>query len=170
MEPRDTFISERLVLRRPALADTLAVYEYASDSEVTWFMDLGDPPEPRVGKMNRVHLGCDSEAQRPCSWHGLASHPKARGKMGYVLNRRYWDQGYATEAAATVRHCDSVVPGAGRILSVRHDCFKPHNEEDCIRNAQGGGTFRALGQRQSSPVGASAFRIQFIELSRSYGD
>ena|SRR5229473_7937904 len=39
MEPRDTFITERLVLRRPALTDTLAVYEYASDSEVTRFMD-----------------------------------------------------------------------------------------------------------------------------------
>ncbi len=32
------------------------------------------------------------------------------------------------------------------------------------------GHSQALGQRQSSPVGASAFRIQFIELSRSYGD
>ena len=39
MEPRDSFITERLVLRRPALTHTLAVYEYASDSEVTRFMD-----------------------------------------------------------------------------------------------------------------------------------
>ncbi|SRR5712691_4354 len=39
MEPRDTLITERLVLRRPALTDTLAVYEYVSDSGVTRFMD-----------------------------------------------------------------------------------------------------------------------------------
>src|SRR6266851_5081685 len=35
-----------------------------------------------LGRWNRVHLGCDREAQRPCCWHGLVSHPRARGQHG----------------------------------------------------------------------------------------
>jgi ribosomal-protein-alanine N-acetyltransferase len=114
MEPRDTFISERLVLRRPALTDTLAVYEYASDPEVTRFMDWPTHQNARdalnflrqctaswaVGteytwavtvKPNDHAVGMVS-----CRIQGHAA------SMGYVLNRRYWGQGYATEAAATV--------------------------------------------------------------------
>jgi RimJ/RimL family protein N-acetyltransferase len=39
MSSAGTFMTERLVLRHPALADTMAVYEYASDPYVTRFMD-----------------------------------------------------------------------------------------------------------------------------------
>ena len=114
MEPRDTLITERLVLRRPALTDTLAVYEYASDPEVTRFIDWPTHQNARdalnflrqctaswtVGteytwavtvKPNNHAVGMVS-----CRIQGLAA------SMGYVLNRRYWGQGYATEAAATV--------------------------------------------------------------------
>jgi ribosomal-protein-alanine N-acetyltransferase len=114
MEPRDTFITERLVLRRPALTDTLAVYEYASDSEVTRFMDWSTHQNARdaLNFLRRCTASWEDGTEytwavtvKPndhavdmvsCRIQGHAA------SMGYALNRRYWGQGYATEAAATV--------------------------------------------------------------------
>ncbi len=114
VEPRDTFITERLVLRRPALTDTMAVYEYASDSEVTRFVDWPTHQNARDALKFLRQCAASWEDGTEYSWAvtlklegsvvGMVSC-RIQGHaatMGYVLNRRYWGQGYATEAAATV--------------------------------------------------------------------
>jgi [ribosomal protein S5]-alanine N-acetyltransferase len=114
VEPRDKFITERLVLRRPALTDTLGVYEYASDPEVTRFMDWPTHQNARDALNFLRRCTARWEDGTEYTW-AMTLKPEDHvvgavscriqghaASMGYVLNRRYWDQGYATEAAATV--------------------------------------------------------------------
>jgi RimJ/RimL family protein N-acetyltransferase len=110
----DTIATERLLLRRPTLADAPAVFEYGSDPEVTGWM-----PWP-------THRGLDTVveflASCPHAWKSGAEHTwimterpddraigsisfRPRGHsvdLGYVLNRRRWGRGLATEALRAV--------------------------------------------------------------------
>jgi ribosomal-protein-alanine N-acetyltransferase len=108
MKP-DTFITERLVLRRPALTDSLSVYEYASDSEVTRFMNWPTHQNARDTLNFLRRYTASWEDGTELTWAvTVKPHDHAIGmvscriqahaaSMGFVLNRRYWGQWYATE-------------------------------------------------------------------------
>ena len=108
-------LTQRLRLREFVDDDHEAVHRYASDPEVTRYMDWG----PNDVAATTVFLA-DAQAKaasRPRLSYALAvvrrdrdeligavalqiiSEEDGRGVIGYVLGRRSWGQGYATEAA-----------------------------------------------------------------------
>jgi ribosomal-protein-alanine N-acetyltransferase len=110
-----TLETERLILREFEEDDLQAVQEYASDSEVVRYMEWG----PNTEKDTREFLqrAFDQRQKRPRSEYGLAVILKSENQLvggggiyianpdhkeaelGYCFNRRFWGQGYATEAA-----------------------------------------------------------------------
>ena len=110
----ETLATDRLVLRLPAPSDAEAIFEYGSDPQVTRYMDW-----PRHETVETVveHLGTCAprwESGEEFYWvitmrpenHAMGGiSVRVRGHaadFGYVLNRRYWGQGIATEAARAV--------------------------------------------------------------------
>ncbi|GAA5200040.1 GNAT family protein [Rugosimonospora acidiphila] len=112
------FVTSRLVLRDFSASDRDAVHGYASDPEVTRFMDWGpNSPRDTVAFLAEAH---DEASATPRSNYTLAVVVRAndeligavhlgetsgehrRGELGYVLARSHWRKGYATEAAAAV--------------------------------------------------------------------
>jgi len=109
----EVFTTERLVLRRPRLSDAEAIFEYASDPKVIHYMDY----YPRTDVSEVV----DFLEEHPARWKlgsfswvltvrpddlpigtiacTLEGHTV---DFGYLLNRKYWGQGYATDAARIV--------------------------------------------------------------------
>ena len=113
LQAPEVLTTERLVLRRPRLSDAEAIFEYASDPHVIHYMDYG----PRA-EVSEVVKFLESHPERwksgNFSWV-LTVKPDDRpigaiacwveghaAGFGYVLNRTYWGQGYATEAACVL--------------------------------------------------------------------
>lgn len=114
MQPPRVIGTARLRLRQPAETDVEAIYEYGSDATVTALMDwrrLTDRSEA-MGFVARTAESWSrgTEFTWVISELGFdyvvgAISLRARAAdadFGYVLNRRYWGRGYATEAAAVV--------------------------------------------------------------------
>ncbi len=107
------FTTARLVLRRPRLSDAEAIFEYASDRKVIHYMDY----RPRTDISEVVKLLEEQPEQwksgnfswvltvkpddRPIGTIACWIEDHAAG-FGYLLNRKYWGKGYATEAAGAV--------------------------------------------------------------------
>ncbi len=105
----------RLGLREFGEPDWQAVHEYASDPEVVRYMDWGpnektasqsfvrraisqQDEEPRKDFEFAVTLIDDGELIGGCGIH--VSIPETReGWIGYCFNKRFWGQGFGTEAA-----------------------------------------------------------------------
>ena len=97
--------TERLILRRFAEDDLLDLFEYLSDPEVVKF----EPYRPMTMEETREELD-----RRIASDEMIAVELKSSGKMignvylgkrenntleiGFVFNRHYWNQGYASES------------------------------------------------------------------------
>ncbi len=109
-----TLETERLILREFEESDLQAIQEYASAPEVVRYMGWG----PNTEKDTREFLqrAFDQRQKQPRSDYGLAVVLKAENRLigsggiyinpdhkeaelGYCFNRRFWGQGYATEAA-----------------------------------------------------------------------
>lgn len=115
MNPPTHIETARLILRKPVVEDTPRIYEaYANDAEVTRYLTwrphhtLADGEEPAAHRLAAwetdeyfcwvITLRDDGEligmiSIRPVEW---------RVDLGYVLGRRWWGQGYMTEAARAV--------------------------------------------------------------------
>lgn len=107
----------RIVLREFSPTDRDAVHAYASDPEVTRFMHWGPNSEAETDEFLGNLL---ANAGEPAGLTlavtvtadvlgavslNLVDEVHRRGSMGYVLARRCWGRGYATEAAGLVlRH------------------------------------------------------------------
>jgi [ribosomal protein S5]-alanine N-acetyltransferase len=108
--------TERLLLREFVLDDFEAVHRYAADPEVTRFTDWGpNDHQATLMFLNEVRA---SAASDPRSRYALAVvRPDlgeligsielqvgndGHGMLGYVLARRSWGNGYATEAASAL--------------------------------------------------------------------
>lgn len=112
--PPEIITTERLILRRPQPTDAAATYEYASDPEVTRFMDWPTHTGPRESAdfFERCAAGWDSGEEyawvitvKPANRSIGTISVRLRGHtadFGYVLNRQFWRHGYATEAARAV--------------------------------------------------------------------
>ena len=106
-----TFSTARLHLRRPQHSDVAAVFEYASDPLVVQYMDW--PAAVEVADTIRATDRAlhNWESGEEYSWRvTLLPSDTPIGSMGcrikgetadfgFVLHRRHWGQGYATEAA-----------------------------------------------------------------------
>src|SRR5579885_1198035 len=116
LTPREVFCleSERLLLRDWKNSDWQAAFEYASDPEVSKYMNWGPNTERETKAF--ITSAIMSISEKPRLTYELAVVLKEEGKIiggtgmrlkpeeskamiGYVFNRSYWGKGLATEAA-----------------------------------------------------------------------
>lgn len=123
----EVLTTERLVMRRPLLSDAADIHEYASDPDVTRYMewrtqiDIGQTVEFLETCETRWESGeefCWAITTKPMSRALGAIACRVRGHMvdiGYVINRKVWGRGYATEAARAVSEWTMSLPGVYRV-------------------------------------------------------
>jgi len=104
-----TLITERLELRKFAIADASAVHAYASDAEVCALMDWG--PNTWDETLDFLSLATSQSATRlefavtdrvtgdVIGAVGGGPVGEGRWDMGWVFSKDVWGHGYATEAA-----------------------------------------------------------------------
>ncbi|MCL6578991.1 MAG: GNAT family N-acetyltransferase [Candidatus Bathyarchaeota archaeon] len=108
-------LTKRLILRDFNEEDWKSVHEYASDPEVVRYVEFG--PNTEEESKNFIHRALVHQKEKPRKDFTLAIVLKAtntliggcgiylispdnqEGSIGYVLNRNFWGQGYATETA-----------------------------------------------------------------------
>ena len=135
--------TERLVLRPLGAGDLQSVHAYASDAETTAYM-LRLPN--RTLQQTQQFLACSEQEwqrQNPRFYEfaitlagrqiGAVSlyleEEEPAGELGWILQKRYWRQGFATEAALAVRefarglglrrltaHCDARNTASRRVM------------------------------------------------------
>ena len=125
--------TERLLLREFQSSDLDQEHEYAADPQVSQFAPWG----PNTYEQTRRVLNDRLEEQRrwPRDEVTLAiehledrrligairltivSHADRSADFGYVLNRKYWNAGYATEAARAVLDCAFANLGLHRVYA-----------------------------------------------------
>lgn len=105
--------TKRLVLRKYREDDFQAVHEYGSDPEVTRFVPFGpNTLEDTQGFMDRTLSSYSDPDSKELKWAitlndtgqligggGIRIGKEENASIGYVLNRRFWGKGYATETA-----------------------------------------------------------------------
>lgn len=108
--------TERLKLREITLQDFQAIHEYASDPETVKYMSFGPNSEEETREFINRNLRRQQEDPRTeygfgiilksekrfigtCGIDGIS---EVKASIGYILNRNYWDHGYATEAATAL--------------------------------------------------------------------
>jgi ribosomal-protein-alanine N-acetyltransferase len=110
--------TERLFLREPTGDDEADVHEYASDPEVSRFESWG--PNTPEATHEVIESWLKQREQWPREEVNLAVELKSQHKLigvvtlrikdtasrtadlGFAFNRRYWNQGYATEATSAI--------------------------------------------------------------------
>jgi len=118
MEPALTvpaeLITPRLRLRRPLASDAAAIFAYASDPEVVRYMDWPRALTPADSIQANERALAAWDAGTEYTWRltvppddtpigAIACRIRERSAdFGYVLNRRHWGRGYATEAAVAL--------------------------------------------------------------------
>ena len=128
-----TLQTERLILRDFREEDWQAAHEWGSDPKVVKYMPFGPNTEDETKNfINRVLN--NQKAQPRISFNfALINKPDNRligscrikiksvdskeGEIGYALNRRYWNQGYMTEAARSVISFGFIQLGLHRIIA-----------------------------------------------------
>lgn len=111
----EVFQTERLILRDFEEADWKPVHSYASNPEVVRYVDWG--PNTFEETRNFIRRAIATQNEHPRRNYNFAMILRAKNRLigacgifvsnldnreawiGYVLNRHFWGQGYATEAA-----------------------------------------------------------------------
>jgi RimJ/RimL family protein N-acetyltransferase len=105
--------TKRLMLREIIQEDFQGVHDYASDPETVKYMPFGPNTEEETREFIQRNLKRQQEDPRTeygfgiilkeedrfigaCGIHGVT---EIQASIGYILNRRFWGKGYATEAA-----------------------------------------------------------------------
>jgi [ribosomal protein S5]-alanine N-acetyltransferase len=129
--PPETFNLDHLRLRRPLVSDVDAIYEYGSDPEVARYADW----PVRTSKEGMT----ESILRRQRQWESgeeyywvmtLLDEDRAIGgvsccvegetaEIGFLLHRRHWGKGFATEASRAVLEWALCLP---QIQRVRATC------------------------------------------------
>lgn len=124
---RVLFATPRLRLRVPVRADVDAMFAYASDPEVTRFMDW--PTHTRVETVAEFLAGALERWADGSEWSWVVTVPPAdravgtiscrrRGHaidFGYILARELWGRGLMTEAASAVVAWAGQLDGVHRV-------------------------------------------------------
>jgi [ribosomal protein S5]-alanine N-acetyltransferase len=125
--PPEVIDLERLRLRRPTLADAPAIFEYASDPEVARYADW--PISTSLASVTERLRSRDAEWNAGTEFHWVATLPpddRAIGaiactisghtaEFGFLFARRFWRNGYATEAARAIVGWVFSVPSVWRL-------------------------------------------------------
>jgi RimJ/RimL family protein N-acetyltransferase len=127
VHPPEIIEFARIRLRRPALADAEAIFEYGSDPEVAHYADW--PVRTSVDQL------VESLRRRSAQWESGAEYywvitlpPEDRAiggisccivqdsaEIGFLLNRRYWGNGFATDAARAIVEWVLSIPSIRRV-------------------------------------------------------
>ena len=125
--PPEVIYLERLRLRRPTLADAPAIFEYASDPEVARYADW--PISASLASVTERLRSREAEWNAGTEFHWVVTLPpedRAIGaiacticghtaEFGFLIARRFWRNGYATEAARAVVAWIFSVPSVWRL-------------------------------------------------------
>ena len=110
------FETERLIIRRFNISDADAVYEYCNDFEVVkttlgmpwpYTKDMAEawilkhPQREQEGLSYEFAICLKENPDKVIGCVSLMdiNQKASRAEMGYWIGRKYWNQGYATEAA-----------------------------------------------------------------------
>jgi ribosomal-protein-alanine N-acetyltransferase len=90
-------LTPRIELRNFRPDDFAGVHAYASDPMVTLFTSFGPNTEDETRAF--LDAACKEASVKPRQNHSLAAVDRESGvyEIGYVLNRDWWGQGFATE-------------------------------------------------------------------------
>ena len=127
MNPPETIELERIRLRRPALTDADAIFEYGSDPEVAHYADwpirtsIDQIVESLRGRRALWESGAEfywvitlPEEDRAIG--GISCHIiQDSAEVGFLLNRRYWGNGLATDAARAIVEWALSIPSIRRV-------------------------------------------------------
>jgi [ribosomal protein S5]-alanine N-acetyltransferase len=111
-------VTERLLLREFKEEDFPEVQEYASDPEVVRYMPWGPNSEqdtrdfirkaitekndfPRMAYDIVLINRTDNRLMGACGMY-IRNTANKEGEIGWVLNRRFWNRGYVSEAARSI--------------------------------------------------------------------
>ena len=137
--------TERLILRELTLRDTQDIYEYSSDPAVSRHVLWDTYQSPAQARMYIRHVRRQYRQGFPGAFavelkdtHKVIGtigfswiNPEHRScEVGYSLNRRYWNMGYATEALSRLiryafaelhlnrieAQCETDNPASGRVM------------------------------------------------------
>ncbi len=126
--------TKRLTLRDYVETDLEDIHEYGSDPEVVKYMPFG--PNTLEDSQNFLNGAIVKQREEPRKDYGLAVALKSEDKLiggcriskvsereahlGYIINRHYWGNGYATEAAKAMVEFAFGELGVHRIYSDCH--------------------------------------------------
>ena len=127
--PPEVFDLQRLRLRRPRASDAAAIFEYASDPEVARYADW--PLSSNAESVRELLRNRESAWAAGSEFYWvitLLSDDRAIGgiacsvsgpaaEFGFLLSRRFWRQGYATEASRAVAAWVFSVPSLWRLAA-----------------------------------------------------
>lgn len=127
VNPPEIIELQHIRLRRPALSDAEAIFEYGSDPEVAYYMDW--PMRTSVDQIVESLRGrCELwESGSEFYWViALSEEDRAIGgvscrivqdsaEVGFLLNRRYWGNGFATQAARAIVEWVLSIPSIRRV-------------------------------------------------------
>lgn len=127
MNVPELITTDRLQLRRPKVTDADDVFAYASDADVTHFMDW--PAHKSIETVTQWLADCRSrwESGNEFTWFitprseepviGAVSLRvnQCKADFGYVLNKSAWGNGFGTEAARAVTQLAARLPGVYRV-------------------------------------------------------
>ena len=135
--------TKRLILRKFEYKDIDDLYEYGKDEEVTKYVrfdtyksieDAQDRIDDLLVKYAQEEKYCwaieEKESQKLIGSIDLFDVASGEKEIGYLLNKGYWNKGYATEAAKEVikygfeklnlnkiwGHCVTVNIGSSRVM------------------------------------------------------
>jgi ribosomal-protein-alanine N-acetyltransferase len=112
--PPDQIVTSRLILRRPLLSDAEAMFECGSDPEVARYADW--PLATSIERTIERIRGSAARWESGDEYRWVITLPETgqtvgaiscfvdghAAEFGFLVQRRHWGQGYATEAARAV--------------------------------------------------------------------
>lgn len=121
----ENIVTDRLIIRRFELNDWADIYEYLSDEEVVKFEPYGIFSEDQVKEETKKRVNhesfyavCLKENKKLIGNLYLGEEDFDTFELGYVFNRKYQGQGFATESAKGIVDYAFKELGARRIIAM----------------------------------------------------
>jgi ribosomal-protein-alanine N-acetyltransferase len=129
VRPPEVIDLPRLRLRRPRPSDAGAIFEFASDREAARYADW--PVSTDISSVMQLLRGRDQAWNDGSEFYWVITLPAEEkvigaiacsvsghvAEFGYLLNRSFWFNGYATEAARAVVQWASSLPEVWRVAA-----------------------------------------------------